>query len=487
MYNGTLLQCFEWYLPDDASFWRKVARLSPELLKLGFTCVWLPPAYKGADGIKDVGYAVYDTYDLGEFDQKGSVPTKYGTKEEYLAAIDALHQNGISVLADLVLNHRIGADGDETVMAHKDAETDRRVRLGKSQPIRAFTLFTFPGRGGKYSDFTWNFRHFSGVDWDQAKKEKGIYQFEGKTWDVQVDHENGNFDYLMGANVDVNCDMVVRQLDLWGAWYLATCGVDGFRVDAVKHIRFDFFTHFLDKLRRESGKELFSVGEYWKADVGALLSYLSISGGCMSLFDVPLHFRFYDAARLGASFDLRGLLADTLVNVQPTKAVTFVDNHDTQPGQALESYVSAWFKPLAYAVILLREGGYPCVFYGDLYGIPHDHIPSHYKMLSLMMKARNFQSYGSQHDFFDDANLVGWTREGDDVHAESGLSVVLSNAGGGTKRMFCGVRSALHTFSPVWGGGNDVQIDENGWGDFYAGPGQAAVYLPKEAKSHFHL
>ncbi len=53
----------------------------------GVTYLWLPPAYEGtADGY-GVGYGVYNLFDLGEFDQKGSVRTKYGTKEEYINAI----------------------------------------------------------------------------------------------------------------------------------------------------------------------------------------------------------------------------------------------------------------------------------------------------------------------------------------------------------------------------------------------------------------
>ena len=54
-----------------------------------------------------MGYGVYDMYDLGEFDQKGTIRTKYGTKEEYLAAIRAFHAQGIRVYADIVLNHRM--------------------------------------------------------------------------------------------------------------------------------------------------------------------------------------------------------------------------------------------------------------------------------------------------------------------------------------------------------------------------------------------
>ena len=47
--------------------------------------------------------------------------------------------------------------------------------------------------------------------------------------------------------------------------------------------------------------------------------------------------------------------------------MTLVENHDTQPMQALESPVADWFKPLAYSIILMRAEGYP-IFYPDYYG-----------------------------------------------------------------------------------------------------------------------
>ena len=82
--NGTMLQGFSWNLPPDGQHWRRLARLAPRLAEEGFTSVWMPPAYKGTGGNTDVGYGVYDLWDLGEFDQRGSVATKYGTREEYL-------------------------------------------------------------------------------------------------------------------------------------------------------------------------------------------------------------------------------------------------------------------------------------------------------------------------------------------------------------------------------------------------------------------
>ena len=88
--NGMMLQGFSWYLPPDGQHWRRMAERAPELAQLGFTAVWLPPAYKGDGGVTDVGYGVYDLWDLGEFDQKGSVHTKYGTRDDYVEAVRAL-------------------------------------------------------------------------------------------------------------------------------------------------------------------------------------------------------------------------------------------------------------------------------------------------------------------------------------------------------------------------------------------------------------
>ena len=86
------------------------------------------------------------------------------------------------------------------------------------------------------------------------------------------------------------------------------------------------------------------------------------------LFDVALHLKFHQASKQGDGFDMAQIFTDTLTAADPAHAVTLVANHDTQPLQSLEAPVEPWFKPLAYALILLREQGVPCVFYPDLYG-----------------------------------------------------------------------------------------------------------------------
>ncbi len=477
----TLIQYFEWYLPEDTAHWRRAAEDAGHLAAMGYTGVWLPPAYKAAGGVKDVGYGVYDLYDLGEFNQKGSIPTKYGTKEEYIAAIRALQNAGLTVLGDMVLNHRMGADDRERVMAKACLPGDRDQETGVEKPIVAWTKFTFPGRGGKYSDFQWDHTHFSGVDWDDGEKKSQIWLLNGQEWEDEVDQENGNYDYLMGADLDMDNPEVIAELDRWGLWYLETTGVDGFRMDAVKHIRFTFFTHWLEELRQKTGRELWTMGEYWHSDVLALTNFLDRSGNVMSLFDVPLHFKLAQASSGWGQFDMRTLFEGTLVDQRPTRAVTFVDNHDTQPGQALQSWVQGWFKPLAYALILLRQEGTPCVFYGDQYGVPHDGIQP-VRELKTLLRARQERAWGEQIDYFDHPNVVGWVRSGDEEHPGSGLAVLLTDGDGGEKTMCMGVPFAGQTFVDLLGNQEgEVVLDESGCGVFRCGGGSVSVWVPKGA------
>lgn len=476
--NDTMMQYFEWYLPSDSTLWNKLTKDVKHLENIGITHLWLPPAYKGASGKNDVGYGVYDLYDLGEFDQKGSIPTKYGTKEEYVDAIKILKENNIKVLADIVLNHKMGADETEDVLAIQDDASNRNVSLTSAKPIRVWTKYNFPGRGDKYSSFKWNWTHFHGVDWDENTGTAAVYKFYGKHWDEEVDKENGNYDYLMGADIDLNNMDVVRELKAWGKWYLNETGVDGFRLDAVKHIRSDFFPEWLGELREDFGKQLFTVGEYWSSNVDVINNYIEKTEGCMSLFDVPLHYNFYRASISNGEFNMSEIFRGTLVEKNPFKAVTFVDNHDTEPGQALESWIPDWFKPLAYSLILLRKDGFPCIFYGDYYGIPAKNVISKQNILDILLKVRKYFAYGEQYDYFNNRNIIGFTRTGDYEHSNSGLAVVMSNKLGGSIQMNVGKNLANSVFYDCTGNLSEtVYVDNDGNGIFYCKDGSVSVWI----------
>lgn len=481
--NGVLLQGFHWYTTADGTHWANLAARAAEFKKAGFSAVWMPPAGKGAAGGSSVGYDTYDLFDLGEFDQKGSVRTKYGIKAEYLKAIKALKKEGMDVYADVVFNHKSGGDETERVSAQEIDPGNRNVTLSGWYDITAWTHFTFPGRKGKYSRFEWFWWCFDALDFNQddpgAKK---LYRLKDKMFSTEVSHEHGNDDYLFANDLDTRNEYVFGELRYWGEWILDTAEVTGFRIDAAKHIRASFFPAWLRHLRQRENKELFAVGEYWSGNVSDLLDYLNDTDRCMSLFDVPLHYTFCRASQMGSRFDMREIFDGALVKYDPVHAVTFVENHDTQPCQSLESTVEPWFKPIAYTIILLRREGYPSVFLADYDGATYNDkgrdvtLYSHKTILDVLLQARRDYGYGEQVDYINHWDTIGWVRMGDADHLP--MAVVVSDGEGeGTKWMATGKPNTA--FKDLTGHITDqLTTNADGWADFRCPAASVSVWVP---------
>lgn len=479
MKNGVMFQGFEWYYPADGSYYRTMQKCVDALAKAGVSAIWLPPVYKGT-GPDDVGYGVYDLYDLGEFEQKGAIRTKYGTKEELMELIDAIHKAGMQAYADVVLNHKAGADEKERFQAIKVDEEDRTKEVEEPREIEGWTKFTFPGRKGKYSDFQWNHTHFNGVDYDGIQDETAIFRILGehKGWNLGVSTEKGNYDYLMFADIDHAHPQVQEELFHWAEWFVKETGFDGFRLDAVKHIDQVFMQDFQKSVREKFGSEFYMLGEYWHHDINVKEEYLVATEFGIQLFDVGLHFNLYEAAQKGSDYDLRRIFDQTLVKEYPDVAVTFVDNHDSQPGQSLASWVEPWFKEAAYALVLLRRHGYPCVFYGDYYGIGGDHPLEGMKaMLDRLMLLRRHFVNGEEETYFASEHHIGWVRHGDEEHPAK-AAIVISNHDEGTVRMYLGESEAGKVYVDILGHNEgQVTIDEEGYGDFLVSPAKVSVWL----------
>ncbi|ACU08637.1 Cytoplasmic alpha-amylase [Flavobacteriaceae bacterium 3519-10] len=487
--NPTMIQFFHWYSDGDAQLYEQVKNSADYLRELGISSVWLPPAYKSAGGGFSVGYDPYDLYDLGEFDQKGTVSTKYGNRQQLVEACRSLQQNGISVIADIVLNHKAGGDEKEIFHAVKVDPENRQQNISEPFEIESYTKFTFPGRGDQYSEFKWNFQCFSGVDY--AEGHDGIFQIihdHGDGWEEMIDDEKGNYDFLMYNDIEHRNPFVREELHTWGKWYHDQIFFDGVRLDAVKHQTPEFYKGWLYTLRADTGKNIFAVGEYWApGELHLLQKYIDATEGSMSLFDSSLQHNFHQASNQGADYDLRQIFDETLTLANPLLSVTVVDNHDTQPLQALEAPVEYWFKPLAYALILLRENGYPCVFYPDLFGAHYtdkdaegndrEIFLNKVEKIEELLKARQLFAYGPQRDYWEDANCLGWVREGDGEHP--GCAVVLSNKDAYTKPMEMGLTYAGQNFYDYLGWfPEQVTIEENGWGNFPVPAGNVSVWVP---------
>lgn len=484
MSGGVMMQYFHWHAPADGSLWNELADRGRSLRDAGFSALWIPPAFKGSGGPRDPGYGCYDLFDLGEFDQKGSVRTKYGTKAELLNAIRQAQGAGLQVYADVVFNHKDGGDETEEVWGQEVDWQRRNETRSDWYPFDAWTKFTFPGRRGRYSAMTWHWWCFDALSYNaDTKSAARMYRLKNRPFETGVSHEHGNYDYLLANDLDMGVPEVCGELTYWGEWFLEQTGVDGFRLDACKHIRRSWFPEWLAHLRGKFGQELFSVGEYWSPHLPELREYLHYTHGAMSLFDVPLHYRLNLASHRGSSFDLRTILDDTLVKEDPVHAVTFVDNHDTQPFESLYSPVEPWFKPHAYALILLRGQGYPCVFYADYYGARYPNpkggedvsLPSHRFLIDCFLKARRDYGFGDQHDYFDHPNTIGWVRTGNAEHPGA-MAVLMSNGHAGHKwmqtcRPHASFRDATGHLPQT------VRASSHGWAQFHCPAGNVSVWL----------
>ena len=468
--NETILQYFYWELPNDGTLWNKVNRESAALSNAGITALWLPPATKGASGSEDEGYGVYDRYDLGEFLQKGSVRTKYGTKQQYVDSIQSAHRSGIKIISDAVMNHQAGGDTIESGRATKVNPNNRTQLESAELEISARTGFKYAARNGKYSNFIWKWEYFTGADRATNVPGAAIYLFSrgSKTgWSKDVDLELGNFDYLLMNDLDLEHPVVRKELIDWGRWNFSETDVDGFRLDAVKHMSLGFTAEWTREMNRVKPGALI-IGEYWSYDLPKLEAYVQKTSGFISLFDFTLQSRFVEVAEKRGFYDLSQMYRGTWSERMPSHSVTFIDNHDTWRDKERRNFlIPDSFKPQAYAMTLLRSGATPSIFLRDWIG-------RFSETLRKLSVARRDFAYGTEHLYFDDRDIVGWTREGTREHPRALAVVITDSFGGGvkgSKRMYVGKglsgRNGNRVFSEILGNfPNKITVFEDGLGDF---------------------
>lgn len=416
MENPVILQTFYWEMntgkysqeyPEEANLWKLLQKRAEEIAEAGFNFLWFPPANKGAGGKDDVGYGTYDLWDLGEFEQKGTLATKYGTKKELKAAVEKLHQYKLQLLYDTVLNHRLGADEKE------------KVKLKNGEEAEVWTKFNFAGRENKYSSLKLDWKVFDGVDWDERSQRAGKFLFHCKEWDQSYED-----DYLMGADIDYENDKIKKDVINWGKWIVNEIGFDGFRFDAIKHIDNNMIHDFIEKVDKSTDKDLFFIGEAWVNNPETLTDYLNTVGqDRLHVFDFPLRESFVELMR--GNLDLRWLGDKGLVNQKEfkNKAITFVDNHDTERDGKNEYGTESisYRKMQAYCYILMRQDGVPTVFWKDyyIYGLKN--------RIDTLIEARKRFAYGDAYESEEnDKNTYSYIRSGSREKENSGLVMMIT-------------------------------------------------------------
>lgn len=450
--NETYMQVFYWEMnkgeyalryPEEANLWQLLVDRSPELAELGITGVWLPPANK-ADEPVDEGYAAYDLWDLGEFNQKGSVRTKYGTRAQLERALEELQIKGVKVFYDAVLNHRMGGDERE------------RVPLASGESRELYTKFHLLGRDKYYSradEWKWDWQAFDALDIT------GPQLFAEKTWDNTSDS-----DYLMGLDVDYQNELVVDELKEWGSWIINEIGFDGFRIDAIKHIDNDFMSEWIDHIQKNSDKEVIFIGEAWyENNLGLMLYIRKFNNDRLRLFDFALRRQF--ALMRDGSLNMSTLGKAGLVNDANygDRMVTFVDNHDT--GRDVTEYTSPIFnrKYQAYTYIMTREKGTPMLYWKDFY------ISGMREGLEKILIARRDYAYGPGYEVDNnDSDVYSYVRAG--LEEVPGTGLVMMITGGDDGRVITkeinSQQPGQRFFDLTGNVSGIVETDSNGTGRF---------------------
>jgi alpha-amylase len=311
---GVIFQGFYWDVPEG--WYGVLADAASDLSDIGgysIDYIWFPPPSKGMSGSSSMGYDPYDYYDLGQYDQKGSVETRFGSFNDLQDAIYAYHSNGIGVIADVVINHRGGGE-----LEHNPNTGD----------------YNYTDFGGVASrNCTW-----------------GYDAFHPSSYEAYDPGNFGGFPDVCHANATV-----IDDLTEWGNW-LAGLGFGGWRFDYVK----GYYPWVAEEFKNSTG-DPFCVAEFWDRDINLIEQWVDESGGGISVFDFPLYYSMRDVCLVtDGSADISTFVSpySSFVAIHPELSVTFAASHDTDE--------ITYDKMLAYGFILTYEGT-PCIWWKDYF------------------------------------------------------------------------------------------------------------------------
>ncbi|MET0397720.1 MAG: alpha-amylase family glycosyl hydrolase [Longimicrobiaceae bacterium] len=301
---------------------------------LGARCIWLMPV---AASPSYHGYDVTDYY---------RVNPEYGTNDDFRRLVAEAHRRGIRVLVDMVLNH---SSSEHPFFKHAALYTD--------SPYRDWYLWQprHPGVKNPWGSDNWH-----------AAPLRGEYYF-GLFWSGMPD-------------LNVENPEVVAETKRIATFWIDSMGVDGFRLDAIRHLveadtgrqvqnlpgthvfLRDYAAHV-----RSVDPEAFTIGEVWDS-TGAMMAYYPDQLDAHFAFEVSDS--LVSAVRNGSA---RGLLPPVLRlqrELPANRYSPFLRNHDqTRTVTALGGDPA---RARVAATLLLTLPGLPFVYYGEEIGMSGD-------------------------------------------------------------------------------------------------------------------
>jgi alpha-amylase len=352
---------------------------------LGTTSIWLTPSFKNkAVQLEDGPSAGYHGYWITDFTQ---IDPHLGTNQDLRALVDAAHARGMKVYFDIITNHTADVIGYE-------GGARRGYTAKDAVPYRTAAGVPFDDRdfAGKPSfpplSPTVSFPYTPVLDPAERNlkvpawlNDVTLYHNRGDTTFVGENSYYGDFFGLDDLFTE-HPRVVAGMIDIYKAW-IRDFGVDGFRIDTMKHVDDEFWQKFgpevLDYARRQGKREFFMFGEVFDT-TKSFTSHFTTADKMQAVLDFP----FQDAAR---GFASRGQAAGQLATFfagddwytdadsNVYELPTFLGNHDMG---RIGHFVTADNPGAGDAELLARDRlahelmyfsrGNPVVYYGDEQG-----------------------------------------------------------------------------------------------------------------------
>ncbi|WP_328760044.1 pullulanase-type alpha-1,6-glucosidase [Streptomyces sp. NBC_00271] len=353
--------------------------------KLGTTAIWMAPIFKnqpvqGEGGNASAGYHGYWITDFTQVDPH------FGTNKDLATLISKAHAKGMKVFFDVITNHTADV---------VDYEGKSYDYLSKG----AFPYLTKDGKPFDDADYADGKKTFPAVTTASFPKTPTVPADKANvkvpSWlnDPTMYHDRGDSTYA-GENATYGDfsglddlwterpEVVSGMEKIYEKW-VRDFGVDGFRIDTVKHVDMEFWTQWataLDRYAAERGrKNFFMFGEVYSADTSITSPYVT-----QGRLDATLDFPFQDAARSyasqgGSAKKLASVFGDdykyTTDKANAYEQVTFLGNHDmgrigyflNQDNPKATDAELVKKDELANALMFLSRGN-PVVYYGDEQG-----------------------------------------------------------------------------------------------------------------------
>ncbi|MEV6402589.1 pullulanase-type alpha-1,6-glucosidase [Streptomyces bobili] len=356
---------------------------------LGTTALWMAPIFKNqpVQGTGNDASAGYHGYWITDFTQ---VDPHFGTNADLETLIDKAHAKGMKVFFDVITNHTADV---------VDYEEKSYGYLAKG----AFPYLTEDGEPFDDADYAGGTAggagDFPDVDVDafprtptvpSAKRnlkvpswlnDPTMYHNRGDSTFAGESSANGDFSGL--DDLWTERPEVVQGMEKIYQRWVRDFGVDGFRIDTVKHVNMEFWTQWataLDAYAAKRGRDdFFMFGEVYSADTAVTSPYVT-----QGRLDATLDFPFQEAARQyasqgGSAKKLASVFGDdyryTTDKANAYEQVTFLGNHDMgrlgyflnqDNPKATDAELLAKDE-LANELMFLSRGN-PVVYYGDEQG-----------------------------------------------------------------------------------------------------------------------